>query len=727
MTIRQFFLTITCIASLLDSAAGRAAEASLSTADGESGQLQSPEVHPSRTDLQAANGRRAIAQVLRRRARTFTSQPAGAALNSGIDRENFDPSVRFQDDLYRAVNGTWLKKTEIPADRADYGAFTALIDKAEADLHAIIEECAAAKDNPPGSERQKVGDLYSSFMDEDRAEKLGMTPILPRLAAIDAVKTKEDLVHALAEKNKLGVGGPFICAVGTDAKNSDQHILELEQFGLGLPDRDYYLDPKFKSKLAAYQVYVEKLLTLAKIPDAKKAAADIVALETQIAKAQWSKVENRNVDKTYNKMSVAELAKLAPGIDWKQYFADIGAKDVAYVTVAQPSYFTAMAKMLDTVPLATWKTWLKFRAVNGYAGLLSKDFVDAQFDFMGTTLRGVPQIRPRWKRGVSTVEAALGEAAGKLYVEKHFPPQAKQRMDEMVKNVMAAYRASILNADWLTAATKDRALAKLEAFTPKIGYPKKWRDYSPLEIRRDDLVGNMDRAAVYEWNRNINKLGKPVDRDEWHMTPQTVNAYYNPTRNEIVFPAAILQPPFFNMKADDAVNYGGIGAVIGHETGHGFDDQGSKWDGAGNLNQWWTPADRAEFDKRGDALAAQYGQFEPFPGFKVNGRLTLGENLADLMGVTIALRAYHLSLCGKPAPVIDGLTGDQRFFVGWAQVWRRMHREADLKNRLVTDPHSPSEYRANGVPRNVPGFYEAFDVKPTDKMWLAPEKRVKIW
>ena len=597
-----------------------------------------------------------------------------------------------------------------------------------------------------------MGDLYSSYMDEARAEELGMTPILPRLAAVDAVKTKEDLVRTLAALNKLGIGGPFACGVGTDAKHSDQHILGLEQAGLGLPDRDYYLEGKFKAKLDAYRVYLEKLLTLAKTESTQispryaaatrtiptegehldrneyaKAAADIVALETQIAKVQWSKVENRDADKTYNKMTVDALARLAPGFDWKLYFSEFGAKDVKEVDVAQPPFFTAMSKLLDTVPLATWKTWLKFHVLHRYAGLLSKDFVDTEFAFFGTTLRGVPQNRPRWKRGVMVVEACLGEAAGKLYVEKHFPPQAKQRMDEMVKNVMAAYRTSIQNADWLSAATKQRALDKLAAFTPKIGYPKKWRDYSPLEIRRDDLLGNMDRAATYEWNRNIKKLGKPVDRDEWHMTPQTVNAYYNATQNEIVFPAAILQPPFFNMQADDAVNYGGIGAVIGHETGHGFDDQGSKWDGAGNLNQWWTPADRVEFDKRGDALAAQFGQYEPFPGYKVNGRLTLGENLADLAGLTIALRAYHLSLGGKPAPVMDRLTGDQRFFVGWAQVWRRKHREADLKNRLVTDPHAPSEYRADGTARNVPAFYEAFDVKPTDKMWLAPQKRVKVW
>ena len=413
--------------------------------------------------------------------------------------------------------------------------------------------------------------------------------------------------------------------------------------------------------------------------------------------------------------------------DWRQYFQTIGAGSAGAFIVSQPSYFAAMAQMTDAVPLATWKVWLKWKVIHAYANLLDKAMVDADFAFYGATLRGIPENRPRWKRGVGAVEGSLGEAVGKLYVERHFPPEAKARMDGIVKNVIAAYRQSIQNLDWMGPETKRKAIAKLAAFNPKIGYPKKWRDYSSLEIRRGDLVGNLERATTFEWRRDLAKLGKPVDRDEWIMTPQTVNAYYNPSQNEIVFPAAILQPPFFNLTADDAVNYGGIGAVIGHETGHGFDDQGSKWDGAGNLNQWWTPADRAEFDKRGDALVAQFDQFEPFPGFKVNGRFTLGENIGDLSGLTIAYDAYRLSLGGKQAPVIDGLTGDQRFFLGWAQVWRRKHREADLKNRLVVDPHAPAEYRVNGTVRNVPAFYAAFGVKEGDKLYLPPEKRVRIW
>jgi predicted metalloendopeptidase len=659
-----------------------------------------------------------------------TQAPAPPTMNtscpSGIDQSGFDKAVRPQDDLFRAVNGTWLKETEIPADRSDYGVFAILAEKAENDLREIIENCAAAKDNLPGSERQKVGDLYASFMDEVRAEELGLKPIAARLAAVDAIRSKADLTRTLAELSKFGVSGPLGCYVSTDAKKSDEHILEISQSGLGLPDREYYSDPKLKAKLDAYQAHVERMLALAKIGDARQ-AVDIVALETRIAKAQWSKVENRDADKTYNKMGLAELTKLAPGFDWQLYFQASGIKDVKEVVVAQPSYFTAMGGLLDQVPLETWKVWLKLNVVHAYAALLNKELADADFEFYGTALRGVPQNRPRWKRGVAVVEGCLGEALGKLYVEKRFPPEAKQRMDQMVKNVLEAYRVSFEKLDWMGPETKQKALAKLAMFTPKIGYPKKWRDYSALEIRRGDLVGNIERHAIYEWDRNLAKLGRPVDRDEWHMTPQTINAYYDPSQNEIVFPAAILQPPFFNLAADDAVNYGGIGAVIGHETGHGFDDQGSKWDGAGNLKQWWTPADRAEFDKRGDALAAQFDQFEPFPGFKVNGRLTLGENSADLAGLTIAYRAYQLSLGGRPAPVIDGLTGDQRFFLGFAQIWRRKHREADLKNRLLVDPHAPAEYRVNGTVRNVPAFYDAFGVKEGDKMYLPPEKRVKLW
>ena len=648
-------------------------------------------------------------------------------LASGVMVANNDKTVRAQDDLYRSINGQWLAKTEIPADRSNYGSFTMLADKSEADERAIIEESANAKANPPGSEAQKVGDLYASFMDEKRADELGVTPIAPLLAKVDAIKTKADLVKTFGELTPYGIGGPFGGFVNTDARKSDQYILYLFQGGLGLPERDYYLDPKFKDKLAAYGPHIEKMLTLAKVADAKGKAAAIVKFETQLAKTHWTKEENRDDIKTYNKRSRAELAKEAPGFDWNLYFDTAGATMAQQVIVSQPSFFTAMAKAVDTTPIATWKAWLEWNLVNQYASILGKDLVDADFAFYGTALNGTPENRPRWKRGVATVEGSIGEAVGKIYVEQHFPPEAKARMDQLVKNLIEAYRQGIQGLEWMSPETKTKALAKLATFNPKIGYPKKWRDYSKLDIKRDDLVGNIQRATAFGWARGLAKLGAPIDRDEWFMTPMTVNAYYNPGMNEIVFPAAILQPPFFDMNADDAVNYGGIGAVIGHEIGHGFDDQGSKYDGVGNLNDWWTAADRTEFEKRTAALATQYDAFEPFPGFHVNGKFTMGENIGDLAGMTMSYRAYQLSLGGKPATTIDGFTGDQRFFIGWAQVWARKYRDDNLKQRLATDPHSPSEYRANGTVRNIPAFYTAFDVKEGDKLYLAPDQRVKIW
>jgi putative endopeptidase len=651
---------------------------------------------------------------------------AAEPLTSGIERANFDPSVRFQDDLFRAVNGTWLAKTEIPADRADYGAFTVLAEQAERDVRAIIEGCAGAGAGATDLEK-KVGDLYASYMDEARAERLGIEPIAATLAAIDRIETKAGLVRMLAELGRAGIRGVVDCSIVPDAKRSDRYILHLSQAGLGLPDRDYYWDAKYKEKLAAYGAHVARSLALCGIADARRAAAAIVAFETRLARAQWSKEDNRNDIKTYNKRNREGLVRLAPGFDWKLYLDAVRAGAAEEVIVAQPSYFTAVAGLADSAPLGTWKAWLKWKVVHQRASLLNRELAEANFAFYGGTLRGIPEDRPRWKRAVAAVEGGLGEAVGKMYVARHFPPEAKRRIDAMVKNIIAAYGQAIRDLDWMGPSTKQRALAKLAAFNPKIGYPKKWRDYSSLVIRRDDLVGNVERAAAFEWNRRLARLGKAVDRDEWLMTPQTVNAYYNPSMNEIAFPAAILQPPFFNRAADDAVNYGGIGAVIGHETGHGFDDQGSKWDGAGNLVDWWTAADRAEFDRRSAALAAQYDRFEPLPGYKVNGRFTLGENSADLAGLTISYAAYRRSLGGQEAPVLDGLSGDQRFFIGWAQVWRRKHRVDDLKNRLLVDPHSPAEYRANGTVRNVHAFYSAFGVNPADKMYLPPDQRVKIW
>ena len=653
--------------------------------------------------------------------------PGSQPLGSGLDETCFDKSVRPQDDLFRAVNGRWLEQTKIPADRSTYGSFELLIERTEEQLRDLIEHCASATGNAPGSLPQKIGDLYASFLDEDQAQHLGMTPIAAQLTAVGALRTKADIEQMFADLTKSGIGGPFGFGVDVDARHSDRHILGLGQAGLHLPDRDYYLDPKFQAKREAYQAHVERMLTLAKIAEPRQAAVAIVDLETQIARIQWSKVENRDADKTYNKMGFDGLVQLTPHFDWRLYLDGLGVKDANEFNVAQPSYFTAFDALWDKTTPGTWQAWLSYHVIHSRAAFLSKEFVDADFEFYSTTLRDVPQNRPRWKRGVALVDGCLGEAVGQLYVARYFPPEARQRVEAMVGNVTEAYRRHIEKLDWMSPVTREKALAKLSKFTAKIGYPKKWRDYSALEIHRGDLIGNLDRCNVYEWNRMLAKLGHPVDRDEWYMPPQTVNAYYSANKNEIVFPAAILQPPFFNFAAEDAVNYGGIGAVIGHEMGHGFDDQGSKWDGAGNLNSWWTPADRAEFDRRGSALAAQYSQFEPFPGFKVNGRLTLGENLADLAGLTMAYDAYHLSLDGKPPPVIDGLTGDQRFFMGFAQIWRRLYRDADLKSRLVTDPHSPTMFRANGTPRNVPAFYQAFNVAPGDKMYLPPEERIKVW
>ncbi len=650
-------------------------------------------------------------------------------LKSGVDMTFVDPKVRPQDDLFRHVNGKWLAEAPIPADRPLDGAFYKLRDKSEADLRAIIEESAAKSDAAPGSEARKVGDLFASFMDEARADSLGIDPVNDELADIAAIKDKAGLLGEFARLARTGTDVPFGVSVDTDAKKSDQYIISLSQGGIGLPDESYYRLEKFKPILDAYRAHIRKMFELAGLPDPAGSAEKIVALETRLAKEHWDRVKNRDDVLTYNKKSIKELADLTPGFDWAAEFDRMGAKGVEEVVVRQPSFFTAMAKAIDEVPLSTWKTWLDWSVLRNHAPLLSKPFVDESFNFYGKTLTGTQEIKPRWKRGVSAVESALGEAVGKLYVAKTFPPEAKARMRQLVANLIEAYRRDIQSLEWMGPETKRKALEKLAKFTPKIGYPDKWRDYSKLEIRRDDLVGNLQRSAEFETDRQFAKLGKPVDRSEWLMTPQTVNAYYNPGMNEIVFPAAILQPPFFDLKADDAVNYGGIGAVIGHEIGHGFDDQGSKYDGDGNLNDWWTDSDRKEFDARAKKLIEQYDGFEPaeVPGQHVNGALTIGENIGDLGGLTIGYKAYRIALGNAEAPVLDDLTGDQRFFTGWAQVWRAKYRPAELARRLAVDPHSPAEFRCNGVVRNIPEFYKAFGLKEGDKLWLSPDRRVQIW
>jgi putative endopeptidase len=656
----------------------------------------------------------------------FTTFAAEPVLKSGIDKSNFDPAVRAQDDLFRNVNGKWLKEAMIPSDRPATGAFFELRERSEKQVQTIIEDAAKTKNN---ADAQKINDLYISFMDEAKAEKLGLMPIQSELDAIGAIKDKSGFIRELAALQRVGVPGLFGIFVDTDSKKSDQYIAYIEQGGLGLPNESYYRDPKYDSLRAAYVAHVGKMLTLAKIPSAEKAATQVMAIETAIAKCHWDIVQTRDADKTYNKFSRAQVKGLTSGLDLDLWFEGMGSKDIEELVVREPSFMIDLAKTVGLFSIDDWKTYLTWRVISNRAPLLSEPFVMQNFEFFSKTLLGTPEIQPRWKRGVALVEGALGQAVGKLYVEKFFPPEAKEKMKVLVANLIEAYRVDIQALDWMSPETKTKALEKLAKFTPKIGYPDKWRDYSKLEIKRDDSVGNQRRVAEFEQNYELSKLGKPVDRTEWGMTPQTVNAYYNPGMNEIVFPAAILQAPFFDLKADDAVNYGGIGAVIGHEIGHGFDDQGAKYDGDGNLKDWWTAADKKEFEKRTKALIEQYNAFEPqqLPGQHVNGALTIGENIGDLGGLTIAHKAYTISLKGKDSPTIDGFTGPQRLFIGWAQVWRTKYRDAALNRRLATDPHSPPEFRCNGVIRNLTEFYDAFNVKEGDKLWLPAKDRIRIW
>ncbi len=658
-----------------------------------------------------------------------------AAAVSGLEARYFDATVRPQDDLYRHINGKWLDTVEIPADKARYGAFYELNDAAEAQLRSIVDGLlndTTLSTNAEQSEALKIRNLYASFMDEARLEASGLVPLQAELKAIDELQSASALTGYMAHLVQIGVNVPLVPYVHQDNRDSTRYAVDIYQAGLGLPDRDYYLqdgeDGTYKKAREAYREHIAGMLSMAGHQQAKEAAQKILVLETKLAKAQWDKVTNRDPVKTYNKYALNELSKLAPGIDWPVLLQSSGAAGkVDYLLVSQPSYVTAYGRLLNGEALATWKSYLQWRVVSDYAPYLPKAFVDSNFAFAGTTLRGVPENRPRWKRGLSLLESAIGEGLGKLYVEKHFPPENKQRMETLVGNLLTAYQQSIDTLDWMSDATKQAAKDKLAKFTVKVGYPQQWRDYSSLKIVADDLVGNVMRAQQFEYQRQINKLGKPIDRTEWQMTPQTVNAYYNPELNEIVFPAAILQPPFFNAQADDAVNYGGIGAVIGHEISHGFDDQGSQYDGDGNLRDWWTKEDHDKFAAKTKALVAQYAAYEPVPGYKVNGELTLGENIADNSGLAIAHKAYLISLNGKAAPMMDGLTGEQRFFGGWAQVWRNKSRDKEAIRLLATDPHSPAQFRAWGAAVNQAGFYSAFDVKSGDRMYLPPEQRVSIW
>ena len=656
------------------------------------------------------------------------AEQAGSTARSGIDRRNFDTSVRPQDDFFRYVNGGWLARTEIPADHTSVGSFIDLRDEAERHVRAMIEDLARGM-QAPGSPTQQIGDLYVSYMDEARSDSQGFSALKPELAKIDAVASRTELARRIGELAGFGVGGMSL-DVSPDPKQPTATTVAMGQSGITLlPDRDYYLkdDTKLADVRAKYVAYLETIYTLIGRPDPAGDAKAVMALETEVAKAQWPAADLRDPVKRYNKFTLQKLAAEMPGFDWNAWAAAQNLASIPEVIVGQPSFFTAYASLADTVPLPTWKAWLAAQLVSDEAPYLSRPFVDAHFEFFDRTMRGQQAPRPRAERAVTFVNAALGESVGRIYVDKYFPPQAKVRMQEMVTNLLEAYRQAISTVEWMTPETRTRALDKLSKFLPQIGYPETWRSYNGLTIKADDLAGNAMRVQRFEREYRNAKLGKPVDRTEWGMTPQTVNAYYSPLLNKIVFPAAILQPPFFQFDADDAVNYGAIGAVIGHEIGHGFDDQGRQFDGTGALHDWWQPLDDTEFRKRAQLLVEQYNAFTPLAGLHVNGQLTLGENIGDLAGLGIAYKAYQMSLGGKPAPVIDGFSGEQRLFLGFGQIWRTKMRDEQMRVQVMTNPHSPGEYRANGPVSNIDAFYDAFSVKPGDKMFRAPDQRVRIW
>ena len=661
-----------------------------------------------------------------------TAAPAADAAPP-IDALDFEPSIRPQDDLFGHVNSRWVDAVEIPADRATHGSFTVLADQAEQDVRAIITEAAEAGEGRD-DDAQRIGDLFASFMATERIEALGATPLQPVWDRIGAVGSADELVSLMGELSREGFGGAISVGPWIDRGNPERYVLHLGQSGLGLPDESYYRADEHAAIREAYVGHIGRMFTLAgegglAVEDPEGVAERIMALETRLAGAHWERAATRDAVKTYNLLEAERLAELAPWAgDW---FAAMGISPEhhAEVVVGQPDVVEAVTGLLAEVDLGSWTSWLRWKVLRASAAYLSSAFVDERFAFYGTTLTGAPENRARWKRGVALVEGVLGEAVGRLYVERHYPPEAEAQMAELVENLLKAYEDRITGLPWMADDTRARALEKLASFTPKIGRPVKWRDYSGLEIRADDLIGNIQRATAFEFDHDLGRLSRPVDRDEWFMTPQTVNAYYNPAMNEIVFPAAILQPPFFDPTTDPAYNYGAIGAVIGHEIGHGFDDQGSRYAGNGTLEDWWTPEDRERFETRANALIAQYDGYSPRDldeSHTVNGQLTVGENIGDLGGVAVALHAYELSLEGAEAPVVDDLTGPQRFFVGWARVWRVRSRQEEAIRRLTVDPHSPPEFRANVV-RNVDGFHEAFGTGPDDELWLAPEERVAIW
>ncbi|HEX7996445.1 MAG TPA: M13-type metalloendopeptidase [Streptosporangiaceae bacterium] len=647
-------------------------------------------------------------------------------LLAGIPIEELDPDSRPQDDLFRHVNGRWLARTEIPADRARHGTFLLLADEAEKAVRDIVEQAASA---PEGSEERKFGDLYASFMDAERAEQLGSQPVSEALAAAQAVSSIPELLETLGRLERFGIGGLYRTFVEPDPGNPQRYVVFFEQGGISLPDESYYREERFAGVRDAFIGHVQRMFDLAGLPDAIQAAGRVFALETAVAAHHWDNVESRDEEKTYNLVTWADA--LSHGPDLRGWLAALDSPDGAFdeIVLRQPSFSAGLASLPTDEHVPAWRDWLCWQVIHSAAGYLSEAFVREDFDFYGRTLSGTPELRERWKRGVSLAEQAMGEAVGRAYVARHFLPEAREQMNVLVANLREAYRQSIEKLEWMGPATRQRALDKLGKFMPKIGYPVRWRDYSGLSVDPMDLMANVRAAHAFEFQRQLNKVGKPIDRGEWWMTPQTVDAYYSPGLNEIVFPAGILQDPFFDPGRDDAANYGAIGAVIGHEIGHGFDDQGSKYDGDGKLTDWWTAVDREAFEVRTRSLIGQYDALAPkeVPDQHVNGALTIGENIGDLGGLGIAWQAYLVSLNGEEAPVIDGLSGAQRFFMSWARAWQEKSRDAETIRLLATDPHSPHEFRCNQIVRNLDEFYSAFDVEATDEMWLEPGARVRIW
>ncbi len=662
----------------------------------------------------------------------MTEKPAAEAkatqLVSGIVKENMDTSVAPGEDFFLYANGKWLETVTIPEDKASYGSFGILRDEAQEDVMDIIKTSAEG-DFQAGTDEQKVGDLYNSYMNNEKRDALGVEPLLPEFAKINAIENKKELVEYFAYANRYNYGTPFSISQYVDFKDPNSYMILTWQGGLGLPDREYYFKEGEASEeiRTQYLAHIERMFGLAGLQNAKEQAKIVYDLETKLAEQHMKKEKTRDMVALYNKIPVNELSELMPRFDWQTMLSEAQLSDIDGLVVTQLDYMKALDGIIAETDLDTWKSFLRWGLINSTAGILSTEMDKANFEFYGKTLYGTEEQRPQWRRAVATVNAHLGEVIGKVYVKEHFAPEAKERMMELVQNLLRAYEISIKELDWMTEETKKEALDKLSKFTPKIGYPDKWRDYSALTIDESDLFGNTKRSADLQYQQMLDKQKGPVQKHEWAMNPQTVNAYYNPPMNEIVFPAAILQPPFFNMEADDAVNYGGIGAVIGHEIGHGFDDSGSTFDGDGVLRNWWTDHDKEEFKNRTKMLIDQYDGFQALEDLHVNGEFTLGENIGDLGGISIALKAYELSLEGKEAPVIDGFTGRQRVFLGFAQIWANKYRDEALRNQIETDPHSPAHFRTNGPLPNVPEFYEAFEIKETDKMYLPPEKRVKIW